>query len=99
MTNTDSNDTSGAQSSGIVTALGNIPSESLVTEAGLAGIMGKSRDSIRRAIDRGELPPPVRIFGKPTWTAGVIVRHIEERLAEAAQRADDDRERILRYKP
>ena len=30
---------------------------------------------------------PVKMFGKPTWTVGAIVRHVEARLEEAAREA------------
>jgi len=33
------------------------------------------------------------MFGQPTWTAGAIVRHVEERMQQAAeekQRTDDE---------
>jgi hypothetical protein len=58
-----------------------------VTEEALATILGKScRESVKRAVDRGELPPPVRLMGKNTWTARVIIEHIETRLRTAAQK-------------
>jgi hypothetical protein len=66
---------------GIITELGSLPPATLLTEDGLAGVMGKAcRESIKRAVARGELPPPVKIMGKNAWTVGSIVRHIEERL-------------------
>lgn len=85
--------------SGVVTELGAIPSGSLVTEKGLAEMLGRSQDSIKGAVRRGELPAPVRMFGKPTWTAGAIVQHIERRLEEAARDAQRTIERISKYGP
>jgi len=38
------------------------------------------------------------MFGQPTWTAGAIVRHIEERMQQAAeekQRTDDETDRKM----
>ena len=78
----------GGLESGIVRATGDLPSGAIITEKGLAAILGKHPCSIRRAVDRGELPPPARLMGKPSWTAGVIVRHIEKRLELAAEEAD-----------
>jgi predicted DNA-binding transcriptional regulator AlpA len=84
---------------GICVEIGALPSGAIVTEKGLAGMLGKSQDSIKRAVERGELPPPVRLMGKPTWTAGSVVRHIEKRLEEAAREAQADRARILQHSP
>ena len=67
--------------SGIYAELGNLPAGALVTEEGLAHLLGKGcQKSIKRAVDRGELPTPVKLLGKPTWTVGSIIAHIEERL-------------------
>ena len=41
---------------------------------------------IKRAVERGELPRPVRFLGKNTWTVDIIIRHIEEQLAAEARR-------------
>ena len=72
---------------GIYLELGKLPSATVITEDGLAGIMGKAcRESIKRAIVRGELPPPIKIMGKNCWTVGAIVRHIEERLEAEARK-------------
>ena len=51
-------------------------------------MLDKHPVSIRRAIDRGELPPPTRLMGQRTWTKGAIVRHIEARLEAATRQAE-----------
>ena len=70
---------------GVVRELGELGPGGWLTEEGLAAIFGKHRDSVRRAVERGELPRPVKLFGQKGWTAGAVVRHIEKRL-EAAQK-------------
>jgi len=65
---------------GIYHEIGNLPPATLITEKGLAKLFGKCQASIKGAIDRGELPYPIRIMGKPTWTAGAIIRYIEARI-------------------
>jgi hypothetical protein len=57
-----------------------LPPATLITEKGLARLLGKCRASIKGAIDRGEVPYPARIMGKPMWTAGCIVRFIEAKI-------------------
>jgi hypothetical protein len=84
-TNTTPTDT--PELPGVYAAIGALPPGALVTEDGLAGLLGKEcRESIKRAVARGELPYPVRLMGKNTWTAGAIVRHVEDRLESEARK-------------
>lgn len=69
-----------------IVQLGTLSPNSLISEAGLAEMFGKCRDSIKAAVDRRELPPSVRIMGKPMWTVGVIVRHVETMLESEAKK-------------
>jgi hypothetical protein len=73
---------------GVYPELGALPEGALVTEDGLAEMLGKCRMSIRRAVKRGELPPAARIMGKRCWTAGALVRHIEAKLERAQVEAE-----------
>ena len=70
---------------GIVAMLGELKPGSIVTEEGVANLFHRHASSVKRAVQRGELPPPTRIFGQQAWTAGAIVRHIEGRLEESAR--------------
>lgn len=65
---------------GIYHEIGALPPATLITEKGLAKLFGKCQASIKGAVDRGELPYPIRVMGKPTWTVGIIIRHIEARI-------------------
>ena len=67
---------------------GQWPEHTVINEAGLAAIFEKHKVSIKRAVERGELPPPTRIMGRPVWTVGVIIRHIESRLQSEAERKE-----------
>ena len=73
-----------ANSLGIIKELAELPEGALITEQGLAQIFNRHQISIKRAVQRGELPAPIRLFGMPTWTAGNILRHIEGRMEQAA---------------
>jgi len=84
---------------GIVTALGELPPGAILEEAGLARMFNRHPVSIKRAVERGELPPPVRLFGKPTWTVAVILAHLERRLEGAHREREKDRARIARLSP
>jgi len=85
---------------GIVKALGELPPGAIIEEAALARIFGGCHSvTIKRAVERGELPPSVRMFGKPCWTAGAILAHVEARLEAAKRERDKDRARISRLSP
>lgn len=82
--------------SGVVEALAELPSGAIVDEKALAEMFGHHPATVKRAVQRGELPEPVRMFGKPCWTAGAILTHIESRLTAAGQEAQKETERIAR---
>jgi hypothetical protein len=79
---------------GICAEIGALPAGALVTERGLAALLGKATRSVRRAVGRGELPPPIRMLGEPRWTVGTILRHIDKRLENAAREAEQERRRF-----
>jgi predicted DNA-binding transcriptional regulator AlpA len=84
---------------GIITALGKLPAGAIISEPALATMMSKHRVSIKRAVARGELPPPVKLFTNPVWTAGSILAHLQKRLDAAAQDAERTRRRSERLRP
>jgi len=88
-----------AELPGIVSTLGELGPGAVVTEEGLARLFSRHPASIKRAVQRGELPPPCRLFGRNTWTAGALVRHIEARLDEAARQATKMAQKLTRLSP
>ena len=68
--------------------LGDLGPDTIIDEANLAALFGKCRESIKRSVRRGELPASVKMFGQPTWTAGVLAQHIRARLERAAKDAE-----------
>jgi len=83
----------------VVEDLGRLPDGAILYEADLARIFGRHPATIRRAIQRRELPPGVRLLGRPAWTAGSILTHIEERLDRAKREVEKDALRISRHSP
>ena len=69
---------------GVIPLLGEMKSRTVITEEGVARLFGRCTTTVKRAVERGELPPPCRLFGQNTWTVGVLMGHIENRLEEAA---------------
>jgi hypothetical protein len=58
--------------------------ESLVTKEELAQLFQRHPASIQRAVECGELPPPMMLLGNHYWTVDVLARHFEKRLETAA---------------
>jgi len=83
----------------VVRELGELPPGTVLSVAELAKLFDRCGRSVRRAVQRGELPPPVRLFGAWVWTAGALVQHIEQRLADAADGAAQEQQRLGNLSP
>jgi hypothetical protein len=79
---------------GIIRELGDLAPDTVITEEALAKIFDRHRVSVKRAISRGELPPPVRLFGEPCWTVRALREHMSKRL-EAAKKETEQLERRI----
>jgi len=98
----ENKDASGAEADvlpGVVAALGELAEGAIVFEEGLAHLFGRHPVSIKRAVERGELPPPCRLFGQNAWTVRTLIRHIEERLAQSAAEAERTAQKIAQLAP
>jgi hypothetical protein len=84
---------------GVIATLGELGAGAVIMEEGLAAMFDRHEFSVKRAIERGELPPPVRMFGQNAWTAGVLVRHIEKRLEKAAKEVEQARRKVVELAP
>ena len=84
---------------GIVEELGTLQPKSLIFEEGMGNMFARHPASIKRAVERGELPPPVRMFGKNAWTAEAITSHITARLDEAAKEREAYEQKVRRLTP
>ena len=71
----------------------------IVTEEYLARVFNRCSTSVKRAVERGELPPPVRMFGQPRWTVGVILSHLEARLCKAKFEEEESARMISKHSP
>lgn len=87
------------ESPGIIAALGELKPGAILTEEGVARLFNRHPASVKRAVQRGELPPPCRLFGGNAWTAGALIRHIEKRLEEAARDAERMAQKLARLSP
>jgi len=79
---------------GVIRELGELPPDTVLSEEALAKIFSWHRVSIKRAVERGELPPSIRMFGQSCWTVGCIREHLAKRL-EAAKKEDEQLQRRI----
>jgi hypothetical protein len=79
---------------GIIRELGELAADTLVTEEALAKIFNRHKISVKRAVERGELPPSVRLFGEPVWTVRALREHLSKRLEAAQKEAEQLQRRI-----
>ena len=84
-------------SSGIVRELGDLPADAVVSEQALARIFDRHKISIKRAVERGELPPSVRLFGESVWTVKALRDHLAERLGAARKESKQLQKRISQF--
>jgi hypothetical protein len=70
---------------GIIAVPGELKPAAIITEEGVARLFNRHVASVKRAVQRGELPPSTRLFGQNVWTVGTLIRHIESRLDQAAK--------------
>lgn len=70
-----------------IVRLDELGENTIIDEANLAKLFGKCRKSIKRSVARGELPQPIRLFGKHTWLAGQLAAHIKARMAAMKEKA------------
>jgi predicted DNA-binding transcriptional regulator AlpA len=82
-----------------LTTLSALPSKTLLSESQLAQMAGRHVTSIKRAIQRGELPPPVPLLGENVWTVGAIRVHISARLEAERTAAAQTARRIQHFRP
>lgn len=64
-------------------ALNAMKLNALISETELARILHRDPKSIKRAVERQELPPPCRFLGRNVWTVGAIIRHVEAAIDRA----------------
>ena len=84
---------------GVIAELGELKPASIITEEGMARLFHRHVVSVKRAVQRGELPPPCRLFGVNVWTTGVLVRYIENRLEQVAKEVELDTKRHAELSP
>ena len=84
---------------GIIALLGELKPGAIITAEGMAQLFKRHAASVKRAVQRGELPAPYRLFGSDSWNVGAIVQHFEHRQEEAAKDAERMARKIAQLSP
>ena len=73
--------------------------EDVLFEDDLADRFDVARRTIRRMVQRGELPKPFRMNGKSAWLAEHVDAHIRQRAERAVKEGERARAKIERIYP
>jgi predicted DNA-binding transcriptional regulator AlpA len=87
-----------AETTGIILGLAALPEKAILTEAALAAAIGVTQRTIRRMVQRNEIPPPVPLAGQAVWFSGNVLSHIQSRMERRSRdviRQQNARERLL----
>lgn len=82
-----------------VEQLGRLGDGAIITESGLAKLFHRHRASVRRAVGRGEIPPPIQLMKRRVWSIGAIRRHLDMRLKEAADDVKARNDALKKHRP
>jgi hypothetical protein len=80
--------------SGIICELGNLPKGAIVNEEALSKIFNRCQVSIKRAIQRCQLAPPITLLGMPVWTSEKLLSHLNARLDKALKESQIERKKF-----
>jgi len=62
---------------GFITFLSKMDEHDMLTEEGLAEGFGVSARTIRRMIERRQIPKPLLLAGRKVWKVGAIIAHLD----------------------
>ncbi len=79
----------------IMRVLAELPERTVLDETRLAHLLRVTPRTVRRMVNRFELPPPVPLGGKSVWMAGRVLDYIDS-AAERRQREAERQARRLR---
>lgn len=68
--------------------LADLPPRTVLDTGAVSKALGVDVRTIKRMVERGELPPPTPWAGRNCWTAGKILDFLERRLERAEHEAE-----------
>lgn len=76
-----------------------LPADTPLSRETMAGLFGVGQRALGRMVQRGELPPAIKVGGRNLWMAGVLREHLHRRAEEAAKQAEERRAMKKRIMP
>ena len=70
---------------GVIAVLAELPGKALLDESAMATVFSVTPRTIRRMVQRFELPPPIPFAGRSIWFAGRVLAYLDD-AAEDAER-------------
>jgi len=80
----------------MIDELARLPDRAILDEARLAGVFGVTPRTVRRMVDRFELPPAVPLAGRSVWLVGRVLAYLDSKAATAEQEAAQHARKITR---
>lgn len=79
---------------GIILSLAELPRDAIMDEAAMARAFGVATRTIKRMVDRYELPPPIVLASKRCWKAGTVLDWINDSIERNEKEAKRQAQRL-----
>ena len=78
----------------MIDELAQLHERTIINQGQLARILGFNPRTISRLVDRGELPPGVKLGNHEVWLAGRVLDHLQTRVDARARAAERKQAKI-----
>jgi len=72
----------------LIDSLARLPEKTILDEHRLASLLGVTGRTVRRMVQRHELPPPISFGGRSCWFAGRVLAHLDAQFERAEREAE-----------
>ncbi|HBC89308.1 MAG TPA: hypothetical protein DCZ94_20395 [Lentisphaeria bacterium] len=83
----------------LVDELAKLPEKTIMDEGKLASILKISTRTLRRLVQRAEIPPPISLGGRSVWLSDRILAYLNTSAEQAEKEALNQIKRISKYSP
>jgi len=83
----------------LIDELAQLPEKTILDEGRFADILKITPRTLRRMVQRAELPPPISLGGRSVWLSDRILLYLNSAAEQAEKDAKDQLKRISKYSP
>ena len=83
----------------LVYELARLPEKTIMDESRLASIFQITPRTLRRMVQRAELPPPISLGGRSVWLSDRVLSYLNTAAELAEKEALSEFKRISKYSP